>query len=238
MITMTTTTDLPASPLKDFFTGALHMTPLNLAVVPWAILAGSMAVDSGLTFAQSIAMSAMVFAGAAQLVTLGLLNSGAGVITILVSVFFITSQHLLYGLTLRPHVRPFSPLQRAGIGFLLTDELFAVSVAGRQRLSFAYLFGAGLSFYLVWVLVSILGIVLAHSISDLSQLRLDFSVVATLLAIVVPLIKSKSALAGALFSFVVTIMLTRAGIQGSAVIAGVSAMLLAVLLGRKWGDVK
>lgn len=235
---MTTTTDLPASPLKDFLTGALHMTPLNLAVVPWAILAGSMAVDSGLTFAQSVAMSAMVFAGAAQLVTLGLLNSGAGVITIIVSVFFITSQHLLYGLTLRPHVRPFSPLQRAGIGFLLTDELFAVSVAGRQRLSFAYLFGAGLSFYLVWVLASILGIVLAHSISDLSQLRLDFSVVATLLAIVVPLIKSKSALAGALFSFVVTIMLTRAGVQGSAVIAGVSAMLLAVLLGRKWGDVK
>lgn len=235
---MTTTTDLPASPLKDFLTGALHMTPLNLAVVPWAILAGSMAVDSGLTFAQSVAMSAMVFAGAAQLVTLGLLNSGAGVITIIVSVFFITSQHLLYGLTLRPHVRPFSPLQRAGIGFLLTDELFAVSVSGRQRLSFAYLFGAGLSFYLVWVLVSILGIVLAHSISDLSQLRLDFSVVATLLAIVVPLIKSKSALAGALFSFVVTIILTRAGVQGSAVIAGVSAMLLAVLLGRKWGDVK
>lgn len=235
---MTTTTDLPASPLKDFLTGALHMTPLNLAVVPWAILAGSMAVDSGLTFAQSVAMSAMVFAGAAQLVTLGLLNSGAGVITIIVSVFFITSQHLLYGLTLRPHVRPFSPLQRAGIGFLLTDELFAVSVAGRQRLSFAYLFGAGLSFYLVWVLVSILSIVLAHNISDLSQLRLDFSVVATLLAIVVPLIKSKSALAGALFSFVVTIILTRAGIQGSAVIAGVSAMLLAVLLGRKWGDVK
>lgn len=235
---MTTITDLPASPLKDFLTGALHMTPLNLAVVPWAILAGSMAVDSGLTFAQSVAMSAMVFAGAAQLVTLGLLNSGAGVITIIVSVFFITSQHLLYGLTLRPHVRPFSPLQRAGIGFLLTDELFAVSVAGRQRLSFAYLFGAGLSFYLVWVLVSILGIVLAHSISDLSQLRLDFSVVATLLAIVVPLIKSKSALAGALFSFVVTIILTRAGVQGSAVIAGVSAMLLAVLLGRKWGDVK
>lgn len=235
---MTTTTDLPASPLKDLLTGALHMTPLNLAVVPWAILAGSMAVNSGLTFAQSVAMSAMVFAGAAQLVTLGLLNSGAGVITIIVSVFFITSQHLLYGLTLRPHVRPFSPLQRAGIGFLLTDELFAVSVAGRQRLSFAYLFGAGLSFYLVWVLVSILGIVLAHSISDLSQLRLDFSVVATLLAIVVPLIKSKSALAGALFSFVVTIILTRAGVQGSAVIAGVSAMLLAVLLGRKWGDVK
>lgn len=232
---MTTTTDLPASPLKDFLTGALHMTPLNLAVVPWAILAGSMAVDSGLTFAQSVAMSAMVFAGAAQLVTLGLLNSGARVITIIVSVFFITSQHLLYGLTLRPHVRPFSPLQRAGIGFLLTDELFAVSVARRQRLSFAYLFGAGLSFYLVWVLVSILGIVLAHSISDLSQLRLDFSVVATLLAIVVPLIKSKSALARALFSFVVTIILTRAGVQGSAVIAGVSAMLLAVLLGRKWG---
>ncbi|WP_247715908.1 AzlC family ABC transporter permease, partial [Morganella morganii] len=82
------------------------MTPLNLAVVPWAILAGSMAVDSGMPFAQSVAMSAMVFAGVAQLVTLVLLNSGAGVITSIVAVFFITSQHLLYGLTLRRHGSP------------------------------------------------------------------------------------------------------------------------------------
>ena len=145
---MTITAGLPVSPMKDFFTGALHMTPLNLAVVPWAIL------------------------------------------------------------------------------------------AGRRRLSFAYLFGAGLSFYLVWVLVSVLGIVLAHSISDLSQLKLDFSVVATLLAIVVPLIKLKSALTGAIISFALTIFLTRQGIQGGTVISGVSAMLIAVFLGRKWGDVK
>lgn len=87
---------------KAMMDGAVHSAPLNLAVIPWGVLAGSMAVETGLDFWQSVAMSAMVFAGAAQLVTLGLLNSGTGFITIVISVFFITSQHLLYGLTLRP----------------------------------------------------------------------------------------------------------------------------------------
>ncbi|EEG83204.1 AzlC protein [Proteus penneri ATCC 35198] len=88
--------------MRAFGLGALHVLPLCLAVIPWGILAGSMAVDAGLTFAQSIGMSAIIFAGAAQLVTLGLVVSGAGMLTIIVSVFFITAQHLLYGLTLRP----------------------------------------------------------------------------------------------------------------------------------------
>lgn len=72
---------------KAMMAGAVHTAPLNLAVIPWGVLAGSMAVETGLDFWQSVAMSAMVFAGAAQLVTLGLLNSGAGYITIIISVF-------------------------------------------------------------------------------------------------------------------------------------------------------
>lgn len=33
---------------RDLWAGALHMMPLNLAVIPWGILAGSMAVEAGL----------------------------------------------------------------------------------------------------------------------------------------------------------------------------------------------
>ncbi len=75
--------------MRAFGLGALHVLPLCLAVIPWGILAGSMAVDAGLTFAQSVGMSAIIFAGAAQLVTLGLVASGAGMLTIIFSVFFI-----------------------------------------------------------------------------------------------------------------------------------------------------
>nr|WP_282557669.1 AzlC family ABC transporter permease [Providencia burhodogranariea] len=212
--------------------GAMHSAPLNLAVIPWGFLAGSMAVDAGLTFWQSMAMSAIVFAGAAQLVTLGLLNSGAGYITIIISVFFITSQHLLYGLTMRPHVKSFTTTERLSIGFLLTDELFAISAAKRQALSFPYLFGAGFSFYLVWQITSLCGIIMANFVTDLSNLHLDFSVVATLLAIVVPLTKKISTACGVAFSLIVAIVLSLYSISSAIVIAGVGGMCVSVVVSR------
>lgn len=187
--------------MRAFGLGALHVLPLCLAVIPWGILAGSMAVDAGLTFAQSVGMSAIIFAGAAQLVTLGLVISGAGMLTIIVSVFFITAQHLLYGLTLRPYVAHLKWYQRITIGFLLTDELFAVSAQPKVKLTPAYMIGAGLCFYLAWVAVSIVGIIMASQVSDLSRYHLDFSIVATLLAIVIPLIKTFSTLVGVIVSF-------------------------------------
>ncbi|OZS76625.1 MULTISPECIES: AzlC family ABC transporter permease [Providencia] len=217
---------------KAMMAGAVHTAPLNLAVIPWGVLAGSMAVETGLDFWQSVAMSAMVFAGAAQLVTLGLLNSGAGYITIVISVFFITSQHLLYGLTLRPQVKDFTTSQRLSIGFLLTDELFAISAAKRQSLSFPYLFGAGFSFYLVWLITSLCGIAMANIVGDLSRLHLDFSVVATLLAIVVPLTKKISTLCGVIFSLVVAIVLSMYSFSSAIVIAGVGGMFVSVAVSR------
>nr|WED69671.1 AzlC family ABC transporter permease [Pectobacterium colocasium] len=115
------------SPWKHFMTGVVEMLPLCLSVVPWGILAGSMAIQSGLSVGQSIGMSAIIFAGAAQLVSLGLLMSGANVATLLISVFFITAQHLIYGLTLREYVSTLKLRKRLPIGFLLSDELFALS---------------------------------------------------------------------------------------------------------------
>ncbi|WP_337243277.1 AzlC family ABC transporter permease, partial [Proteus faecis] len=82
------------------------------------------------------------------------------------------------------------------IGFLLTDELFAVSAQPKVKLTPAYMIGAGLCFYLAWVAVSIVGIFMASQVSDLSRYHLDFSIVATLLAIVIPLIKTFSTLVG------------------------------------------
>src|SRR5690606_18718971 len=79
-----------------FKQGALAVMPLCVAVIPWGLLAGSFAIDAGLDVFQSVAMSAIVFAGAAQLVATGLLKAGIGIVTILLTTFFITSRHLLY----------------------------------------------------------------------------------------------------------------------------------------------
>ena len=72
---------------QDFMQGALDILPLSIAVLPWGILAGSVAIDTGLTIPQAVAMSAVVFAGAAQLVSLGMWSADATAITIAITVF-------------------------------------------------------------------------------------------------------------------------------------------------------
>lgn len=216
----------------EFIQGIIHMLPLCLSVLPWGILAGSMAINSGLSIGQSMGMSAILFAGAAQLVTLGLLNTDAGTLTIVLSVFFITAQHLLYGLTLRKNIISMRLPCRLSIGFLLTDELFALALNERRKPSAAYLIGAGLSFYLAWNLFSLLGIMLAKSIPDLSAYHLDFSIVATFIMIVVPMIKKLSSLLGVVFSLITSVVLSMLHIEGAVMIAGIAGMFFAVGVAR------
>lgn len=66
--------DNSSSRLTRATKGCVAMLPLSLAVVPWGFLAGSFAIDSGLTPLEGQAMSAILFAGAAQLVAMGMIN--------------------------------------------------------------------------------------------------------------------------------------------------------------------
>ncbi|CDG86981.1 AzlC family protein [Xenorhabdus bovienii str. puntauvense] len=234
-LTDTETVAQPAIPSwRSFLSGMYHMLPLCLSVIPWGILAGSVAVQSGLTLGQSIGMSAILFAGAAQLVTLGLLASGASVFTIIISVFFITAQHFLYGLTLREYVAILKARYRLPIGFLLTDELFALSCAQQNKSSLtpSYLIGAGLCFYLCWNLFSLLGIVMASTIPDLAKYHLDFSIVATFITIVIPMIKKISIFCGVCFSLTLSMLLSYLHVEGAIIIAGVSGMFFSVLIAK------
>ncbi len=80
-------TDLSLSRRQRFWLGALHILPLCLAVLPWGVLAGSMAVSQGFTPWQSIGLSVFVFAGAAQLVTISMVAAGHGFIADLLNYF-------------------------------------------------------------------------------------------------------------------------------------------------------
>lgn len=224
-----------SSSSQRFWLGALHILPLCLAVLPWGILAGSMAVSQGFTPLQSIGLSVFVFAGAAQLVTISMVAAGSGFIAICLTILIITAQHLLYALILREHVSSLPLKKRLPVAFLLTDELFALSV-GKRSYDFAYLMGAGLCFYLAWVGFTLVGVLLAASVPNLADYHLDFSIVATFIAIVVPMIKRLSSLVGVLISLVLSLLLSSLDVSGAIVIAGLVGMFCAVSVARVRGE--
>lgn len=218
-----------AKPIKQ---GVIDMLPLCISVLPWGLLAGSMAIQTGLDFWQSVGMSAILFAGAAQLVTLGMLTTSASMISIIITIFFITAQHLLYGLTFRDRVKEYSLKDRLSIGFLLTDELFAVGSNEKNSLknNKIYLISAGLTFYISWNIFSIIGIYIAKSIPNLENYYLDFSIVATFIAIIVPLIKNKIYLIGTIISVFLSVFLSSMNINGAIVISGLTGMIICGIL--------
>ena len=218
--------------------GAIDMLPLSLAVLPWGVLFGSLAVQRGFSWLEAQLFSAVIFGGAVQIVTVELIADQASLLTVLFSAFVISSRHFLYGLTLRERLSP-KPLRwRLGIGFLLTDELFALSGdrrAYQNKFRLYYALGAGGSFYLAWNLWTFIGIVAGASLPDLTELGLDFAIAATFIALVVPEIKSLATLVSVLVAAISAVAFSLWHFELGLVCAAVVAMFAGYFTDIIWG---
>ncbi|MCL1066038.1 AzlC family ABC transporter permease [Shewanella olleyana] len=233
---------------RSFLKGLLAVMPLTIAVIPWGILAGSLALEAGLTAVQSQAMSAIIFAGSAQLVALGMIKAGVGLGSILITTLLITSRHLLYAMAMRSHISPLPLKWRLGLGFLLTDELFAIAnhshnnsnnnAAKQKQHKFDrwYALGGGLTFYLGWNMATFMGIIAGQSIDNLNELGLDFAIAATFIALVVPTVKKPSILVCVLVSLTLAVICAIFSIQAGLLIASISGMVAGVVYARLTGE--
>ena len=218
--------------------GAIDMLPLSLAVLPWGVLFGSLAVQRGFSWLEAQLFSAVIFGGAVQIVTVELIADQASLLTVLFSAFVISSRHFLYGLTLRERLSS-KPLRwRLGLGFLLTDELFALSGdrrAYQNKFRLYYALGAGGSFYLAWNLWTFIGIVAGASLPDLTELGLDFAIAATFIALVVPEIKSLATLVSVLVAAISAVAFSLWHFELGLVCAAVVAMFAGYFTDIIWG---
>lgn len=222
---------------NSFFKGTLAVMPLTIAVIPWGILAGSFALDAGLSPFESQAMSAIIFAGSAQLVALGMIKAGIGLTSILITTLLITSRHFLYGMAMRPQISPLPLKWRLTLGFLLTDELFAIANQGKQhQLDPWYAFGGGFSFYLGWNLATAAGIIAGQTIPNLDTWGLDFAIAATFIAIVVPSVKKPSVLFCVLVSLVSAVVCELLAIPAGLLIAALLGMTCGTLYAKLTGE--
>lgn len=203
----------------------MAVVPLSLACAPWGLLVGSLAINANLTPLESQGFSVIVFAGAAQLVAIGMIKNGASIISILLTTLLLTSQHLLYAMHLRPSIARLPSRWRLSLGFLMTDEFFALN-SQQHAATFNrwYALGVGLTFYVVWNLCTCAGIVLAKSIPDLHALGLEFSIAATFIALVTPLVRSIPVLLCVIVSLACSVFLSALGWQSALIISGLAGM--------------
>jgi 4-azaleucine resistance transporter AzlC len=167
------------------------MFPLVVGATPFGILFGTLAIKNGLSIAATLAMSLFVFAGSAQFIALGLIATGTPLPLIWLTTFVVNLRHLLYALSLLPHVGRLSGRWRLILGFWLTDESFAVAIARYNQSDTSpfkhwYYLGAALFMYSNWQLCTAIGIWLGQQIPNTTEWGLDFAMSVTFIGMIVP----------------------------------------------------
>ena len=185
--------DQPFSRRAQFLLGARDTTPMIVGAIPFGFLFGALAVNAGLSLFGAMGMSLFVFAGSAQFVAATMLTQGAAIAVIVATTFVVNIRHALYSASLAPHVGHLPQRWLMPLGFLLTDESFAVVVkrfssASSQQNNHWYFLGSGVAMYVNWQICTLVGIFVGNSLDGLSQWGLEFALVVTFIGIVIPMI--------------------------------------------------
>ena len=113
---------------SEFKQGVLDELPLQLGVIPFGIIYGVLGVESGMSAAQTLLLSLILFGGASQIVFAQLIAGVTPAGLIIGSVTTINLRHSLYGMSIRSWLIDLPLRWRILLGYLLTDEAYGVSV--------------------------------------------------------------------------------------------------------------
>lgn len=196
------------TPKQSFMCGIKVVLPILVGIVPFSLITGLSAADAGLDPAKAIGMSYIVFAGAAQLATVDLINQNASPVVIVMTAVIINLRFSMYSASLAPHFNGLPVTLRGFLAYLLTDQAYAVSIVAfnneRTEFKHYYYIGAAITLWLTWQIGTIIGVFLGTLIP--TSWSLDFAVPLTFLALVFPAITSKPALIAAIVAGVLILL--------------------------------
>jgi len=181
--------------------GALASVPLMIGIVPWGVVAGVAMVSAGLTQAQAVAMSVLVFAGSAQLAVLPLLIAKAPLWVMYATALVVNLRYVIYSAVLAPHFEHLSRAWRALLSYITVDGMFAL-FAGKFQPEEAkphkhwFYLGGSLVMWTGWQVSSWVGIFAGELIPR--AWSLEFSATLALIAVLVPLLFDRAAVCAAL----------------------------------------
>ncbi|MBK1679651.1 AzlC family ABC transporter permease [Rhodocyclus tenuis] len=119
--------------LAEFLAGCRDEAPLQLGVIPFGMIYGIAALAAGMPVWLAQAASAVLFAGASQLVIVQMLGAGAGLLPMALTASLLNVRHVLYSMSIAEYVRHLPRRWRLLLAYLLTDEAYAVAILRYQQ---------------------------------------------------------------------------------------------------------
>ncbi|WP_439816688.1 AzlC family ABC transporter permease [Zavarzinia sp. CC-PAN008] len=216
--------------------GYTAMMPISLGVAVFGVVFGLAAGENGLSLVETGLMSALVFAGASQMLAMTLWADPVPIGTLAFAALVINLRYLIMTAALKPWLAPLPAPLAYGTLFFAADENWALSMAAMSRggRDAGFFLGTGLSLYSVWLAASLLGRVAGSWVPNPEALGVDVVGIAVFLFLLVDMWKGPGdilpwAVAGA------------AAIAASVALPGTWYLLIGGLAGSlagAWRDVR
>jgi len=219
-------------PANQFISGVKAIAPVLLGVIPFGLISGIAVSQIQIKPLDGLAMSIMIFSGAALLVALQMITSNMPTLVTLFSALAVNLRFMVYSASIAPHIKNLSKGWKMLLAYLLSDQAYAVSIfhlreESSQKNGHWYLFGSGLAMWLVWQVSVGIGLFVSASLPD--YLSLDFAIPLTFLGLAIPAIKDKPTAISAMVSGIAILTLFQMPFN--------LGMLVAILLGIGAGSI-
>ncbi|HUP97608.1 MAG TPA: AzlC family ABC transporter permease [Usitatibacter sp.] len=228
------------TPREEFIAGSREVAPSLVGTIPFGLVVGVASVGSGLTPVEGVALSVIAFSGIAQLVATQLMAVDSPLVITLAAAFVVSLRHLMYSAALAPHIAHMSLRWRLLVSYLMTDQSFAMTVRrygepGDRRDKHWFFMGASATLFVTWQLAVIVGVLAGAAVP--TTWSLDFVVVLTFIALLVPVIRTRADLAVAVVASVVALLAAGLPYRLSLVVGAIAGIAAGLVLERNRGRI-
>jgi predicted branched-subunit amino acid permease len=199
---------------------------VGIATSLYGLSLGALGVAGGLSVLQTCATSLLLFSGGSQFALVGILGAGGSGGSAIATSSLLGVRNALYALQLAQLLRP-RRLMRIPVAQLTIDESTAVAVAqtrpAAQRAGF---WATGLTVYVGWNLMTLVGALAGDALGDPRRYGLDAVPAAAFLALVWPRLTGREPVAVAVAAAFVAVTLVPVVPTGLPVVAAASVAVL------------
>jgi len=218
------------NPKSVFWSGFRAGSPFILVVVPFALLFGVIATKAGLNIVETMSMTFLVIAGAAQFTAISLMQEHAPTFIVLLTALAVNLRMAMYSAALVPHLGRAPFFVRVLMAYFMVDQAFAVAFQKYEaspemtvNQKVLYYFGSLLPIIPLWYIFSYVGAVAGATIPP--EYSLDFAIPITFIALTAPAMRSLPHFIAALVSVAATLALIWVPYNLGLIIAAFLAMI-------------
>jgi 4-azaleucine resistance transporter AzlC len=204
--------------------GARRIAPIGAAAAVFGASFAVLSHTAGFDGLAAIVMSATTFAGSAQFAAASVLKTG-GVAAAVAAAVLLNARYAPISVTVGDQFRG-SAVRRLLEAQLIVDESWALARRSDGRYDRRLLVGGGLVLYVCWVGGTALGALVGDRLGDPERYGLDAAFPALFLALLVPQVTSRRALAAALAGGAIALVLIPVVPAGVPIVAATAACFI------------